>query len=32
MMPAGLQALFSQEDLVNLVEYLSSLKAKVAKK
>ena len=32
MMPTGLQALFSQEDLVNLVEYLSSLKAKVAKK
>lgn len=27
MMPAGLQALFSQEDLVNLVEYLASLKA-----
>jgi putative membrane-bound dehydrogenase-like protein len=27
MMPMGLQAMFSQEDLVNLVEYLSSLKA-----
>ncbi len=27
MMPAGLQAMFSQEDLVNLIEYLSSLKA-----
>lgn len=32
MMPTGLQALFSQEDLVNLVEYLSTLKAKTAKK
>jgi putative membrane-bound dehydrogenase-like protein len=32
MMPTGLQALFSKEDLVNLVEYLSSLKTKVAKK
>lgn len=32
MMPTGLQAMFSQDDLVNLVEYLSSLKAKVAKK
>jgi putative heme-binding domain-containing protein len=32
MMPTGLQALFSQDDLVNLVEYLSSLKAKVVKK
>lgn len=32
MMPTGLQAMFSQEDLVNLVEYLSSLKAKVVKK
>jgi putative heme-binding domain-containing protein len=27
MMPAGLQALFSQEDFVNLVEYLFSLKS-----
>jgi putative membrane-bound dehydrogenase-like protein len=27
MMPAGLQAMFTQEDLVNLVEYLASLKA-----
>lgn len=32
MMPTGLQAMFSQEDLVNLVEYLASLKTKVAKK
>jgi putative membrane-bound dehydrogenase-like protein len=32
MMPPGLQALFSQDDLVNLVEYLSSLKAKTVKK
>ena len=32
IMPPGLQALLSQDDLVNLVEYLSSLKAKVAKK
>ncbi|QIF05456.1 PVC-type heme-binding CxxCH protein [Roseimicrobium sp. ORNL1] len=32
MMPTGLQALFSQDDLVNLVEYLSSLKAKTVKK
>lgn len=31
MMPSGLQAMFSQEDLVNLVEYLSSLKAKAVK-
>ncbi|MFZ4765632.1 MAG: PVC-type heme-binding CxxCH protein, partial [Roseimicrobium sp.] len=28
MMPTGLQAMFTQEDLVNLVEYLGSLKAK----
>jgi hypothetical protein len=27
MMPTGLQSLFSQEDLVNLVEYLFSLKS-----
>ena len=27
MMPTGLQALFSQEDFVNLVEYLFSLKS-----
>lgn len=26
MMPSGLQSMFSQEDLVNLVEYLASLK------
>ena len=32
MMPSGLQAMFSQEDLVNLVEYLSSLKAAAVKK
>ncbi len=31
MMPTGLQALFSQEDLVNLVEYLSSLKSPAGK-
>jgi putative heme-binding domain-containing protein len=32
MMPAGLQAMFTQDDLVNLVEYLSSLKATPVKK
>lgn len=32
MMPTGLQALFSQDDLVDLVEYLASLKAKTVKK
>ena len=32
MMPVGLQAMFSQDDLVNLIEYLSSLKAKLVKK
>jgi putative membrane-bound dehydrogenase-like protein len=32
MMPAGLQAMFTQDDLVNLVEYLSSLKAASVKK
>ena len=32
MMPPGLQAMFTQDDLVNLVEYLSSLKAATAKK
>ena len=31
MMPSGLQALFSQEDLVNLVEYLYSLKTPAGK-
>ena len=32
MMPPGLQAMFTQDDLVNLVEYLSSLKAAPVKK
>jgi putative heme-binding domain-containing protein len=31
MMPTGLQSLFSQEDLVNLVEYLFSLKSPQAR-
>mgnify|MGYP003506037921 CR=1 FL=1 len=31
MMPTGLQALFSQDDFVDLVEYLSSLKSPAGK-